>query len=177
MKKGAIIILIGVFLDQLTKQVAYRLLYNPVTERAEEIDVIPYLLRLSYHENSAAAYGLFEGKMWLFIIVTIIALGIFGYLFKDIDFKTKRVYSISIILFIAGTLGNFIDRLFLGYVIDFMKYPFLGIIIGDLGNFYNNFADMYLFAAIILFSIDLFFYEPKRQLKEVKHVEDNISHS
>jgi signal peptidase II len=177
MKKGAIIILIGVFLDQLTKQLAYRFLYNPITGIAKEIDLLPYVLKLSYHENPAAAYGLFEGKMGLFIVVTIIALSIFGYLFKDVDFKTKRVYSISVTLFIAGTLGNFIDRIFLGFVIDFMKYPFLGLIIGNLGNFYNNLADMYLFIAIILFSIDLFIYEPKRQPKEVKQNEENISHS
>lgn len=177
MKKGAIIILIGVFLDQLTKQLAYRLLYNPITEIAKEIDVIPYVLKLSYHENSAAAYGLFEGKMGLFVVVTIIALAIFGYLFKDVDFKTKRVYSISVTLFIAGTLGNFIDRIFLGFVIDFMKYPFLGLMIGNLGNFYNNFADMYLFVAIILFTIDLFIFEPKRQPKEVPHEEDNTSNT
>jgi signal peptidase II len=88
MKKGAIIIFIGILLDQITKQLAYRFLYNPITEVATEIDVIPYVLRLSYHENRGASYGLFEGRLDIFIIITVIALAIFGYLFKDIDFKS-----------------------------------------------------------------------------------------
>ncbi|MDX9691300.1 MAG: signal peptidase II [Acholeplasmataceae bacterium] len=163
---GFIIIVIGLMFDQLTKQLAFHYLYNEGVVKV--LNPIPYILRLSYHENSGASFGIGDGYQFLFIIVTIFALAIFAYLFKDVNFKTKRTYSIAIALFIAGTLGNFVDRILFGYVIDFMQFPFLGPILNLVGlpNFYNNWADMYLSLAIVLFAIDLFFFESKRLKKE-----------
>ena len=172
MRLGTIIIIITLLFDQITKHLAMSLLYLG-DDSAKVVDVVPYVLRLSFVKNPAAAYGLGDGLMWLFYLITAVALGIFFYLFKDVDFKTKKTYSIAISLFIAGALGNFIDRLALGYVIDFMHYPFLEYIIGDFGNFYNNWADMYLSTAMVLFVIDLFFFEPKRTKKESEVHEEN----
>ena len=115
------------------------------------------------------------------MLVTVVALGIFGYLFTEADFKHKKVYSIAITMFIAGTLGNAIDRSFLRnlqgdpYVIDFLHYPFLTPILNLVGlnNFYNNLADMYLSLAIVLFAIDLFIFEPKRKKKELPNAQNN----
>ncbi|TNF06538.1 MAG: signal peptidase II [Bacillota bacterium] len=161
---GIVFIIIALAFDQITKQLAYIFLYQEPTSKL--VVLIPEVLEVTFAKNTAAAYGMFEGQTWLFYIVTVIALGMFGYLYKDVNFKTKKIYSISIVLFIAGTLGNFIDRIFLGYVIDFMRFPFLVYIVGDLGRFTNNWADMFLSAAIVLFAIDLFFFESKRLKKE-----------
>lgn len=165
MKKATLWITIFTILDQLTKQTARFFLYDSVTESVETKTVIPYLLRFSYHENTGASFSSLQGETNLFLVVTIIALAIFIYLLKDVDFKVKKVYSISLIFFIAGTLGNFIDRMLFGYVIDFMQFPFLEypLVLVGLNNFYNNFADMYLSAAIVLFAIDIFFLEKKRR--------------
>lgn len=162
MKRGIIIIIIAVLFDQLTKQLAVHFLYDALSDSSKVIEVIPYLLKLSYATNRGASLGFLEGEIVLFIIITILALGLFGYLFKDVDFKSKKIYSLSITFFIAGTLGNFIDRLFLGHVIDFMNFPFLNFI----APFYNNWADMYLSLAIVLFAIDMLFLESKRKMKE-----------
>lgn len=171
MRIGVLIIIVSLIFDQLTKQLAVFYLYQDGI--VKRVVAIPRLLELTYVENPGASFGFGEGLMWLFYVVTLIALGIFIYLFKDIDFKTKRIYSISVSLFIAGALGNFIDRILFGFVIDFMHFPFLVTLIGDLGNFTNNWADMYLSLAIVLFAIDIFFLEPKRLKKEKDIHEEN----
>jgi signal peptidase II len=171
---GAIIIFITLFLDQVTKYVAKAVIPGIITPQNPNITWIPNLLELSYYENTGASGGILKDAQLLFMIVTIIALVVFGYFFLQSDFKHKKTYSWAIALFIGGTLGNAIDRALLGYVIDFLHYPFLGPILNVFGlsNFYNNLADMFLSAAIVLFAIDLFFFEPKR-LKEAKKHEQN----
>ncbi len=169
---GYISIIGFILLDQLTKQIAYMNQNNLLINKV----FIKYLLEFSYTENRAASLGLLGDhpqKDLIFMLITVLALVMFGYFFKDIDFKTKKTYSISIVFFFAGTLGNAIDRLFRGFVIDFLHFPFFDFLsqIG-LSNFDNNIADILLTFAIILFAIDMFFFDPKRT-KELKKDEKN----
>ncbi len=171
---GLIIIITTLLIDQVTKQLAYHLIAPTFT--GSNTVVIPKLLELSYYENPGASLGFLRDYAYkdiVFFLITIMALVIFGYLFKDSNFKHKKVYSISIALFISGTLGNAIDRALYGFVIDFLHYPFLNFLdnIPGLSNFTNNLADNYLSAAIVLFAIDLFFFEAKRMRKQ-KEVQD-----
>lgn len=158
-KKGIFYISLFIIFDQITKYF-FKGLYQ-----GQDIIFIPYILEFGYAENRGMSFGLLENQTLLFMIITVIALGLFIFLFKDISFDNKKIYSFAIILFIAGTLGNAIDRLFLRYVIDFMHFPFLDAPLSFFGlpNFYNNFADMYLSIGIVLFSIDIFFLEKKRK--------------
>ena len=145
----------------MTKQLAKFFLEDNISS----VDWFFGLLTFEYHTNDGASYNLFSGQQWLFALITLFALVLFGYFFLSISFKNKKVYSIAIILFIAGTLGNAIDRLIYGFVIDFIQYNFLSAplnLIG-LGNFWNNFADLYLTFAIVLYAIDIFFLESKRK--------------
>lgn len=164
-----IIITCLLIFDQLTKYLAstYIALNSP------HITVIPKLFELSYYRNTGMSFGLLEGQYVIFMISTVLALALFGYLFLDSNYKNKKVYSLSIALFIAGTLGNAIDRSLYGFVIDFMHFPFLDGFLNLLGlsNFYNNLADMYLSAAIVLFAIDLFIFDEKRKKEMKKHEE------
>jgi signal peptidase II len=162
-----IVVLIGI--DQLTKYLASTM----ITLNAPNITVIPRLFELSFYKNTGMSFGLLEGQQLIFMISTVIALGIFGYLFLGSNYKNKKVYSIAIALFIAGTLGNAIDRSLFGYVIDFMHFPFLDGFLNAVGlsNFYNNLADMYLSAAIVLFTLDLFIFDEKRKKEMKKHEE------
>jgi signal peptidase II len=160
-KKGMLYIGLLIVLDQVTKYLS-KALYQ-----GQDFTLIPFVLEFGYAENRGMSFGLLQNQTFLFMVITVLALAMFGYLYKDISFDSKKVYSISIILFIAGTLGNAIDRFLLGYVIDFMHFPFLEWPLGLIGlpNFYNNFADMYLSLGIVLFAFDIFFLEKKR----VKH--------
>jgi signal peptidase II len=166
MKKGALFIFILLSMDQITKHLAKAF----ITLSDPDIVWIPHMLHLAYRENRGASGSMLQDQQFLFMIVTIIALAMFAYLFLEVDFKLKKTYSWAVILFIAGTLGNAIDRALLGYVIDFLHYPFLDLILNlfNASNFYNNFADLYLSLGIVLFAIDLFFFETKRK-KETTH--------
>jgi signal peptidase II len=163
-KKSIFYITCFIIIDQATKYL-FKWLYQ-----GQDITFVPYLLEFGYAENRGMSFGLLENQTGLFLIITVIALGMFMYLFKDISFVNKKTYTFAIILFISGTIGNAIDRFFLGYVIDFMHFPFLDTPLRLVGipNFYNNFDDMYLFIGIVLFMIDIFFLEKKRKIHE-KH--------
>ncbi|NLB84932.1 MAG: signal peptidase II [Acholeplasmataceae bacterium] len=154
-----IIVLTG--LDQATKYIAQYFLKEPLIEKT----IIPKVLQFSYYENTGASWGMLEGKQTLFLIITLIALIIFGYLFTKLSFKNKKLYSISVILLLAGTLGNALDRMILNYVIDFLHLPFLTPVLGLVGisNFYFNLADLFLNLGIVLLIIDMLFLYPKRE--------------
>lgn len=166
---GLIIIIFTLLFDQVTKILVVNYfdpLYNVygslVGTTNPGFSIIPGFLEIGYAENTGSALGSFEGAYLLFFIVTVVALGFFGYLFTKVDFKKAKIYSMSISLFIGGTLGNAIDRAVRGKVIDFMHFPFIDWI----ASFHNNWADMWLSLAIVLFAIDLIFFEHKREKKK-----------
>lgn len=139
----SIIVLIG--LDQLSKWAVVKFLM-PIGSQV----VLPKLLTFSYVENRGAAFGLMANARWIFIAVTIIALiAIFWYYLKKRP--VSKLLCTSLVLLAAGAVGNFIDRLFLGYVVDFIKFSFF--------NFTCNVADIYLTFGVILLIIYIFFFE------------------
>jgi|SRR5690554_121030 signal peptidase II len=144
---GLVLIVVGVVIDQVTKVIAFKV-FEPRTEYKS----IPGF-KIILVENPGAAWGVFANKMWLLILVTLVAFGFFAYLMKDFDLKNNSIYSASLILMISGTIGNFIDRIFLGHVRDFVTFSFLN-------NFPSfNFADMCLTIGVIFLSIDILFGE------------------
>lgn len=150
---GLFIILIAIPLDQFTKYLATTFL----TDGMPKV-IIPNLLQFQLVYNDGASFGIFKGNQLFFSIVTIAALLIFGYFFISSDFKKKKVFSIAIALFIAGTLGNAIDRIFVPQgVIDMINVPLIPIF----ATF--NFADAYMNVAIVLFIIDILFLESRRE--------------
>lgn len=148
-----LIILALVGLDQGSKYLAEATI--PLNESVIWID---QFLHITHHHNEGAAWGLLQGAQWFFYIVTAFALGLFGYYAMEIDFKRAKVFSAGILLLIAGTLGNFIDRVRFGYVVDFID---VYIFTYDYPIF--NFADSFLTIGVILFAVDLLFLEAKRK--------------
>lgn len=103
--------------DQLTKA---------LTDGAETITVIKDILYLEGTYNTGAAFSLFGGEEWaqtFFIILTVVAvIGATAYLFLN---KKKSLWlDLSIVLVLAGAIGNFIDRAIFGYVRDFIYVTF-----------------------------------------------------
>lgn len=142
-----ILIIVGIIIDQLTKFLAFKYLTEGIAYKG-----IPGF-DLTLHKNTGAAWGMFANKMWFLIIITFVAFGFFIYLMKDFDLKENSIYSASLILIIAGTFGNFIDRIFLGYVRDFIQFSFWT----SFPVF--NFADMCLTVGVIFLAIDILFGE------------------
>ena len=144
---GIVIIIAGIGLDQITKLLARKFLAPK-----KSITIIKDFFNLTYVENKGGAWGTFSGKLWLFIIVTVIALGVMFYLLKDFDLKNNKLYSIGLTLVISGAIGNFIDRVINGYVIDFVYFELINFPVFNVADIYITVSGFFL---IILF---LFYY-------------------
>ena len=80
---------------------------------------IPHLLALTNLQNDGAAWSILEGQQWFFTLVTLIAIVVIGYLFYRWRRQGRLLWPLTLIL--AGTIGNFIDRLQNGYVVDMFE--------------------------------------------------------
>lgn len=149
-------------LDQITKISAFK-----AFNEGEMKEVIPHLLTFHLVYNEGASFGSLQGKTVFFLIITIIALGVFSYLLTFADYKKRKVFSIGIAFFLGGTLGNFIDRISLGKVVDFIEFPFLIFLnkFRFIGNFTCNLADIFLTTAIILLLIEFVILDTLRRKK------------
>lgn len=111
---GLIVAAVG--LDQLSK---YLVVAN--MELHESVDIIPGVLRFTYIQNDGAAFGSMDDKRWIFMVLSTVAIiGILVYLFWKKP-QNKLLLS-SLILITGGGIGNMIDRIALGYVIDFIDF-------------------------------------------------------
>ena len=109
------IIFAGIFLDQLTKKLVAGSFALGQTK-----PLIPWLVQLTYWHNYGAAWGMLANHRWVFMVISTIAIAaMVGYLFFR---KTESMLlsDISLSLIISGGIGNMIDRVFLGYVVDFI---------------------------------------------------------
>jgi len=143
----AIIIILLIVLDQVTKTLILRTM-----DLGDSYVVIENFFEITSHRNKGASWGMFQGQLTFFYITTIVAYGFFAYLAKDIDFKKKPMYTIAILLLIAGTTGNFIDRILYQEVVDFLDFIIVGY---DFPIF--NVADMCLVIGAFALGIDVVF--------------------
>ncbi|MFC1675266.1 signal peptidase II [Candidatus Omnitrophota bacterium] len=113
-----IAIIVGsiLLLDQVTKSLALKNL-----ALGKSLPVIKGILHLTLVTNQGAAFGIFKGQSHLFIISALVAAILIISLLK----KNKcRLTGISFSLILAGALGNLIDRIYLGFVVDFIDLRF-----------------------------------------------------
>lgn len=110
------LMVVGVALDQISK---YLVVIN--MELYESVDVIPGIFRFTYIQNRGAAFGSMADNRWLFMVLSTVAIvAILVYLFWKRP--SNKLVLASIILIVSGGIGNMIDRISLGYVIDFLDF-------------------------------------------------------
>ena len=108
---------------------------------------IPKVVSLTYLKNSGAAFSMLENQQWFFTIITIIAMGAaFVYLYRHI--KGSLWLLLGLTLIISGGIGNFIDRVRQGFVVDMFHLDFMNFAI-------FNVADIYLSIGVGLLLIYL----------------------
>ena len=140
--------------DQLVKAWAKTSLMDVGT-----IPVIKDIFHLTYAENRGAAFSMLEGQRWFFIVLTsvmlvVIAVAFFKELFKGIWGKTTLVF------IFAGAVGNFIDRVWLGFVVDMFDFTLINFPV-------FNVADICVtIGAVLFFIYAIFFYEDKAGKKK-----------
>lgn len=124
------------------------------------IDIIKSFLSLTYVENRGAAFGVLQNGKWFFVLLTIVVLGVCVYYY--IRLGSEKRYSIiirpALVLVCAGALGNMLDRLFRGFVVDMLNFCILGY---DYPVF--NFADICVCTGAFLLVIGVFVSERHRE--------------
>ena len=118
----------SIVLDQLTKWLAVVYLQGqPSFPLWEDV------LHFTFVKNSGAAFGMLSNHRWVFMIVSTVAiLGLAVYLFR---FSPKqRLVQISLAMIIGGGIGNMIDRIALGYVIDFIDFTLINFAVFNVAD-------------------------------------------
>ena len=149
----AVVIIVA---DQVTKWLVVKNM-----QLGERIDIIEPYIGLYSHRNKGAAWGMLEGQMWLFYIVTVIVVaGIIYYFHKEA--RGHKLFSISLMLLLGGAIGNFIDRLVRGEVVDFVSV-LIPVINYDFPIF--NVADAALSIGVAILIIHVILDEKKNKEK------------
>lgn len=126
----AIIVLATVILDSLTKNLAVISLKD---HGAGDFSVIEGIFHFTYHENKGAAFGMLSDNRWIFMSISAVAiLAIAIYLFFNKE--NSPLLSVSLALILGGGIGNMIDRVLLGYVIDFLNFKIINFPIFNLAD-------------------------------------------
>lgn len=143
----AVISLSVVLADIFSKYLVIQLL-RPL-ERS--VTVIPYVLDFTYVENRGMAFGLLADNRWFFMIVSAVLIVVIITTLKLSKINNK-LFIISMSMILGGGIGNMLDRLFLGYVVDFIEVTFV-----DFAVF--NIADSFVVVGACLLAVYLVFFD------------------
>lgn len=150
---NVLIVVVFVAMDQYFKHLATKMLVDIVP-----VVVVPHFIGFNYVHNYGAGFSILSGKVDFLIIITSIALLVvaLGIVLKKFD---NKVDEISFVLILAGGIGNLIDRVVNGYVVDYLEFLFI-----DFPIF--NFADILICTGVgllILNTIITEFFTKKKK--------------
>lgn len=118
-----IITIIAILLDQLIKIIIKSKIFN------SSIILIPHVLNLTYVQNTGAAFGIGNNSTSMFVAVNVVIIGLITYFIFSKKEELSKLILIALHLVLAGGIGNLIDRIARGFVIDYIdispliKYP------------------------------------------------------
>ncbi len=149
------IVIVLILIDQLTKYLAIEHLMGN-----GQVEFIPNILNFVYVENRGAAYGMFSNNTFALAIISLLVTFFLIYiLYNSKKYFNFKYIDFVILLIIAGALGNFIDRFFRTYVVDFLEFGFI-----DFPVF--NMADCYVVVGSVLIAIITIFFEKDNKENE-----------
>lgn len=136
-----------IIVDQITKLLAVKHLKGKGA-----IEIIDNFLRFYYVENYGAAFGMLKDKRIFFIVVTLVV--VFSVIFFIIRYSNifSKAIKVAMVMLLGGAIGNLIDRIRLGYVVDFISFKLPGGY--DFPVF--NIADSFIVISTILIMITVF---------------------
>ena len=146
-----------VVIDQITKYLT--VLYIPAIGVQT---FIPGLLQITYVQNTGAAFSSFEGQQWLFALIFLIftVLIVYEYKKKPMGFTTFERWCIAAIY--GGGLGNMIDRVRLGYVVDMIEVEFIRFPVFNVADCFITCGCVLLIAHLIFCNKEFFKDEKKK---------------
>lgn len=145
-----IVILLSVIVDQVSK-----MLVAAALPAIGSLPLIQDILHFTYVENRGAAFGMLENHRWIFMVLSVLGIGAMA-VWLVIEKPKSRWMQAAVALVIGGGIGNMIDRVRLGYVIDFIDCRFI--------DFYVfNIADSCVCVGCALFLLIVVIEEVKSQ--------------
>ncbi|MCX5781165.1 MAG: signal peptidase II [Elusimicrobia bacterium] len=155
-KRSIVLICLLILLDQLTKYII-----SSAFLVGSSIEILPFF-RLTYVTNTGIAFSLFQGSNIFFLIFTVVILSLLvSWYLKNIENISKTV-NLSLLLIFSGAIGNLIDRLFRGYVVDFLDFY--------IGTYHwpaFNLADSCITIGGIILLISALSSKEKNKIKEI----------
>lgn len=140
---AVIIAIVLVAVDQLTKLYAIN-----VIKPQGAVTLIENFYYLTYTENRGAAFGILQNGRVFFIAVTLTIFAAFAYILYKYKIEGKLFFT-SVVLIFGGGVGNLVDRIFRGYVVDFLQFSFFSPIC--------NLADYFITVGAVLLIISVMF--------------------
>ncbi len=153
---GIFLVLILVAIDQFTKHLAVlHLKYQP------NIIWIKGVMELEYLENRGAAFGILQNQQWLFILLFFLFVIAAGFFYCRVSMDRRYLPLRLIALFVvAGGLGNLIDRVRLGYVVDFFYFSLINFPV-------FNVADIYVTVSMALLILLFLIYYKEEDMDQM----------
>ena len=141
MKRKVTVPIVIVALIALDQWVKFEIVKN--IQLGEVKPFLPKILSLTYLRNTGAAFSILENQQWLFAVITLVVIGAaIWYLSKHIKGSIWLLSSLSLI--IAGGIGNFIDRMRQGFVVDMFQLDFINFAIFNVADSYLTIGVMVL---------------------------------
>ena len=148
-----------ILLDQISKILVLTYLFE------DQVELVEGVLRFTYVENRGMAFGLLADHRWVFIVTSVLGIGLITfYLFRFVERNLSRV---GLALIVGGGIGNMIDRVRLGFVVDFIDFCAF-----DFWVWVFNVADAAVCVGAALFILDLLI-ELFADMKRVKQSKTN----
>lgn len=156
-----VFILFIVLFDQTTKFFALTL------QTVDFQRFLPGILRFRYHENEGAAWGILADHRWVFMTVSVIAILVMIAILIQMRKERDWLLFSSLAMFIGGGIGNMIDRIFRGYVIDFLEFEFIDFPIFNVADSFVTIGAVFMVAYLVR--------ETVREVKQKKARKENES--
>ena len=130
--------------DQMTKVIAVKGLSG-----GKHVPLIPGVLELTLVQNRGAAFGILQDKRWVFLVVSSVAIvALFVFFLRKRD-SLHPLARWGIVLVIAGGLGNMIDRVLMGYVVDFVDFVLIHFAVFNAADSFVTVGAALLFAWVL----------------------------
>lgn len=140
-----------ILIDQITKIMAENALQSK-----PDIPLISGVFELSYVQNTGGAFSLFDGQVKIFAVLTsILCIALIYFYLKIPTTKEYAVYRFLAVLLTAGGIGNVIDRIFRGYVVDFLYFKLINFPV-------FNVADCYVTISLVVLLLYVLFTKDDR---------------
>ncbi len=128
------------------------------------VSIINNLFKLTYVENRGVAFGMLSDMRWFFVVLTsVLIICIIVFMFKKRP--QNKMFYIASALIIGGGIGNLIDRVFYGYVIDYLSISFFPPVC--------NFADYCITVGTVLLLIYVLFFSSYSKSGKERSIESN----